>query len=949
VHGLAPQRQVSVHDLQPELDSAEAAQSEPDEGTMEQLCRRSSPTLELEVLDAHSPIRFADDGMSPPAPREEQVELMAVMPSPSLAQPSPLAVPVLHRAVSVEEELPPTRVEKRSEHEERELALRIADRMLGSKAQRSAATTREDKEAPVRAWLLACSDAPSAWSCTTLGSSINGLPSSASEPRIEVFGTNHLSVQHPALVLSVVRARVLGCFWRSLMFSLCSVSCAEFSSASKPPTWYSQLFWCFLHPFNVLLSVLAIIAGSTDDINSVVLICAMVSISVGIAFVQERRALISALALSKRITHKVRVRRPVEGDAKGHGSHQSAVAPAASSVAAVQSTHLSGAVAPAGAPYRFEEIPSHELVPGDIVLLSAGSLVPADLRLLSCSQMLIKSVSLHITLSPVQQARSCVCHNADLPFSLSYCVPSFLPSAFLRFLCSQTILTGESVPAEKYAKRYRPHDASHNSGELAGHTDSHFLRRPNLAFMSTVVESGSGMGIVLCTGSNSYFGANAKELQHPRPQSAFAKGVKQVSYVLMGFTAIMLPIVIIVNGLVKKDWTEAALFGAAVAVGITPVMLPMIVSGNLSLAAHNLAKRKCLVKRLEAVQNMGATTILATDKTGTLTNDHVSLHSAVTSDGAAATRALHVAYVIAAKQEGFRNVLDRAILEYAETGPEEAAARKVAEQEHEHKIAVVSLERSLSRRDNIITEENNNNIDHNNNNNALLASSPSASPPAAAVGAAKMSVALPEVHRRIVLPSAEGSYRKVAELPFDFRRRRMSIILDVALNQQQPLQQQQQQAQNGANGSAQQSRADEEVVSLLPDDYKTNNGSGRNTIRMLYCKGALAEMLRSCSHYRASEADMSVRPLDQAGIDSIKKLGESLAAEGLRVLAVAEKRMEVPQEEVAGGKMVLPTVAEESNMTMIGFLTFMDTPKVSDVFTRVASTCMNRSEFIGMN
>jgi hypothetical protein len=219
VHGLAPQRQVSVHDLQPELDSAEAAQSEPDEGTMEQLCRRSSPTLELEVLDAHSPVRFADDGMSPPAPGEEQVELMSVMPSPSLVQPSPLAVPELHRAVSIEEELPPTHVEERSEHEERELALRIADRMLGSKAQRSAATTREDKEAPVRAWLLACSDAPSAWSCTTLGSSVNGLPSSASEPRIEVFGTNHLSVQHSAPALCVVRAHVLG--WKPMR--LCDV------------------------------------------------------------------------------------------------------------------------------------------------------------------------------------------------------------------------------------------------------------------------------------------------------------------------------------------------------------------------------------------------------------------------------------------------------------------------------------------------------------------------------------------------------------------------------------------------------------------------------------------------------------------------------------------------------------------------------------------------------
>jgi Mg2+-importing ATPase len=482
---------------------------------------------------------------------------------------------------------------------------------------------------------------------------------------------------------------------------------------------------------------------------------------------------------------------------------------------------------------------------------------------------------------------------AHLPFAY----PLFV-CLFVRLCCSQTILTGESVPAEKYAARYKPHDDSENSGELAGHTDSHFLRRPNLAFMSTVVESGSGMGIVLSTGSNSYFGANAKELQQARPPSAFAKGVKQVSYVLMAFTAIMLPVVIVVNGLVKKKWTEAALFGAAVAVGITPVMLPMIVSGNLTLAAHNLAKRKCLVKRLEAVQNMGATTVLCTDKTGTLTNDHVSLHSAVTSDAAPATRALHVAYVIAAMQEGFRNVLDRAIVEHAETSPEQAAAAHAAAEAHEHEIRVRSLSRSHSRR----------------GKSFLAAQAIAAQTQSAPRSRAVAPVSLQEVHRRIVLPSAVG-YRKVTELPFDFRRRRMSIVLDVQADQEPEMR-----------------RADEDVVDLLPYDYKSTDGVGSN-IRMLYCKGALAEMLRSCSHYRVSESDMEVKVLDDAAIDTIKKLGEALAAEGLRVLAVAEKRMEIPSEAaVAAGKAAtLPTIADESNMTLLGFLTFMDTPKVSNL------------------
>lgn len=136
------------------------------------------------------------------------------------------------------------------------------------------------------------------------------------------------------------------------------------------------------------------------------------------------------------------------------------------------------------AQFVVEEVPSHHLVPGDVVTLAAGSLIPADLRLISTSQLLI----------------------------------------------NQTILTGESIPAEKNTRIYRPHDASKDGeDELAGHTDSHFLRRPCLAFNGSVVESGSGVGVVLSTGSYSYFGANASELQQARPPSAFAKGVKQVT------------------------------------------------------------------------------------------------------------------------------------------------------------------------------------------------------------------------------------------------------------------------------------------------------------------------------------------------------------------------------------------------------------------------------------
>jgi cation transport ATPase len=195
----------------------------------------------------------------------------------------------------------------------------------------------------------------------------------------------------------------------------------------------------------VLLSVLAVIAAVTSDWNSVTLIAAMVSISVGISFVQERRALISALALSKRITHRVRVRRPAGFDsavaiaaggasharngAKVHGGYEALGGDAAakkpsSSSDSVLSTHLSGAAAPAGAAYRIEEIPSHELVPGDIVLLSAGSLVPADLRLLSCTQLLIKSV-----------AQTCNARLVSLALKRYICSPRIFLSVYLFFVC----------------------------------------------------------------------------------------------------------------------------------------------------------------------------------------------------------------------------------------------------------------------------------------------------------------------------------------------------------------------------------------------------------------------------------------------------------------------------------------------------------------------------------
>jgi hypothetical protein len=184
-HATAARRRQSVHDLEVELSAEEAERTEPDEDAVDQLRGgQASPTAELEALDArHEPVKFFD-GMSPRPVRSAAAGAGA---GASEARP---------RAPSAEEvdEALPSSVEPRSSAQEKSMALRIAERMLGTKAQRAAARTREAKEAPLRAWLLACSDASSAWSCTTLGSCINGLPEYSSPARTEVFGTNHLSV-----------------------------------------------------------------------------------------------------------------------------------------------------------------------------------------------------------------------------------------------------------------------------------------------------------------------------------------------------------------------------------------------------------------------------------------------------------------------------------------------------------------------------------------------------------------------------------------------------------------------------------------------------------------------------------------------------------------------------------------------------------------------------------
>jgi P-type Mg2+ transporter len=253
------------------------------------------------------------------------------------------------------------------------------------------------------------------------------------------------------------------------------------------------------------------------------------------------------------------------------------------------------------------EIPIRGLVPGDLVKLSAGDMVPADVRLGSAKDLFV----------------------------------------------TQSALTGEALPVEKTASS-APSPAM-NPLELA-----------NIAFLGTNVTSGTAVGLVVHTGEATYFGSIAERLTGRRPLTSFERGIRSVSLLLLRFMAVMTVLVFFINGLTKHDWKEAFFFALAVAVGLTPEMLPMILSGTLAIGAVAMSKKKVIVKRLNSIQNFGAMDVLCTDKTGTLTEDRVVLeiHCDVVRERDEGV--FQLAYFNSFYQTGLKNLLDKALLEHAE-------------------------------------------------------------------------------------------------------------------------------------------------------------------------------------------------------------------------------------------------------------------------------------------
>ncbi len=472
----------------------------------------------------------------------------------------------------------------------------------------------------------------------------------------------------------------------------------------KPlPAWL-HLWHCYKNPFNVLLTVLALISYLTEDHEATVVILAMVVLSTLLRFVQEGRSNRAAERLKSLVSNTATV---------------------------LRRTDTVGA-ASAATP---RELPIHQLVPGDHIVLSAGDMIPSDCRVLTAKDLFV----------------------------------------------SQSAMTGESLPVEKFAERSQPGTSA--------------LEATNLLFMGTNVVSGSATALVVATGNHTYFGTLATRVTATdRTPTAFQAGVNSVSWLLIRFALVMVPIVLVVNGFTKGDWLEAFLFALSVAVGLTPEMLPMIVTSTLAKGAVLLSRKKVVVKRLDAIQNFGAMDVLCTDKTGTLTQDKIFLERHTDVFGHNSDEVLAFAYLNSHYQSGLKNLLDHAVLEHVELQTDLRLAQ---------------------------------------------------------------------------------DYRKVDEVPFDFVRRRMSVIV-----------------------------------------------SERNDHHELICKGAVEEMLDMCTQVRVVE-DTGAQdlPLDATLRARVLEVTRGLNNEGLRVVAVAMKETP-PQQTVY-------SVADESGLTLIGYVAFLDPPKES--------------------
>jgi Mg2+-importing ATPase len=455
----------------------------------------------------------------------------------------------------------------------------------------------------------------------------------------------------------------------------------------KPQGWFVRLLKIVRNPLVILLAALSAISFATGDARAGTVMAMMVVLSAGLRFWQEARADAAAAKLKAMI-------------------------------------HVTATVIRDG---NASEMPLRDLVPGDIIKLSAGDMIPGDVRVLTSKDLFV----------------------------------------------SQGSLTGESLPVEKF------HDPE--TKEVSSPTEL-----KNTCFMGTSVESGTATAVVVTTGVNTYFGSMASSITGERVMTAFDQGINRFTWLMIQLMAVMVPLVFLINGFTKHDWKGAFFFALAVAVGLTPEMLPMIVSVCLSKGAIAMSRRKVIVKRLSSIQNFGGMDILCTDKTGTLTEDRVILQRHCNVAGRETEEVLLDGYLISYFQTGLKNILDRAILDSPDF--------------HGHEIV--------------------------------------------------------------------KKYKKLDEIPFDFTRRMMSVLVE------------------DLEGKA-----------------------------ILLTKGAPEEVFHQCSHF---DLDGKRSPMDPALIVGLKEEYESLSSDGFRVLAVATKQL--PGKQICGK-------ADESDLVLQGYVAFLDPPK----------------------
>lgn len=541
-----------------------------------------------------------------------------------------------------------------------------------------------------------------------------------------------------------------------------------------------MLYTALVHPFNVLLVILATASGIIEDLDTMTIMIVMVVLSSAIRFHQEWKSLRAAQSLLSMVSKKVKVlRRRDDGDS-----------------------------------IEEMEIHTSHLVPGDWVKLEPGNLIPADLVIHSSKDLYVSQASLTGEALPVEK----------------YAIPNSSPDRN-QFKDGAGILIDTNPEQRvKYRRKNKSRigfkDTMRNifglqtgleTSELNRQEMKADLDRSDMCYMGTSVISGVATAVVYATGGQTYFGIMADDLATRRPQNAFQLGVRRISWIFFLTMACLVPPVFLLQGYLHSGWTDALLFSLSVAVGLTPEMLPMIVNTTLAKGAYQLAKRKCIVKSLDAVVNLGGMDVLCTDKTGTLTKSVVTLAKHVNPSGMTSDVPLHMAYLNSHFQAVNSSPMDTAVLLFYDS--------------FYFQKSVISLTVSAS-------EEK-------------------------------------EVARR---------FEKIDEVPFDFERRRTSVIL---------------------------------------------REKGDNLKGILICKGAVDEMLSCCTNVSLDNLTDDLFIPDEEAImkltpdieHRLKLYCQEQSNEGLRILAVAYKKLENVHESF--------DTSCEQGLTFVGFLAFLDPPKES--------------------